>query len=213
MRRLLLILLLSGCGANGEDETDRAGSADPMAGAELLPGASPLEDPARVQARVALAMAAILENPQGARYANLRLGSAGAICGDVDPAGPTAARKGLRPFVVTPDGIAVISTGARIAFDDPQDPFPDYHIRWCATPEELATIPPEIPPAAAADPAPPVEPILELPPPQVARPAADPPAAASRYRPVERIEPGSSASSGKESEDSFSKAVLRPRKD
>ncbi len=212
MRRLLLILLLSGCGANGEDEGDRAGSADPMAGAELLPDASPM-DPAQIQARATLAMAAILENPQGARYANLRLGSAGAICGDVDPAGATAARNGLRPFVVTPDGVAVISTATRIAFDDPQDPFPDYHIRWCATPEELATIPPEIPLAAAADPAPPVELIPEVPPTEVARPVAEPPPAAPRYRPPERIEPAPGPSSRAPGDDSFSNAVLRPKKE
>jgi hypothetical protein len=49
-----------------------------------------------------------------------------------------------RPFVVTPEGVAVVSTTPEVRITDPEDPFPDFYIRWCASPAELARLQPNM---------------------------------------------------------------------
>jgi len=135
---MLAVALLAGCGAKDDAEA----GAESTAGGEgaNLPAGIGVEDPARLQQRVDAAMAAILPKPAEARYAEVRSGVAGAICGQVDAVQSDGKYAGLRPFVVTPQGVAIISITAQIPFDGPVDEFPDYYLRWCASPEELAAI-------------------------------------------------------------------------
>ena len=173
------LLLLSGCGSEGATDSDEVAAA-PEQPALDLPVADAGADEARLQDIVRRAMASALPDAAGARYRNLRAGVGGAACGDV-----AAGTGPFRPFVVTPDTLAVIASGPAIAFDDPSDFFADAWIRWCATPEELERLGPQLrsaagraPPDAAASAPPP----LDLPPPDPAgpalRPAPKPPAKA-----------------------------------
>ena len=136
-RALILLMLLSGCGSKEDEIVPEDGAAVPP-----LPNmVAPLvEDPAQLQARVAGALQAVLQDAKSARYANVRSGTAGAACGEVDAKGRGGRRTGFRPFVVTPDGMAMVSTAPKVTFNNPADPFPEYYIRWCATTEELANL-------------------------------------------------------------------------
>jgi hypothetical protein len=143
----LILLALAGC-------EDRGGGPEPSpeAGAEqnlaleggLLPSGA--ADPAKLQALIDKAMPAVLPNAKAARYRDVRAGAGGAACGEV-----AAGSAIFRPFVVTPEGVAVVATGAAIAYDDPNDIFADAWIRWCATPEELQRLAPQLQKAADAN--------------------------------------------------------------
>lgn len=137
MKRFLALLLLAGCGSKEEADAGAEGSAEPPLPNLSAPAA---EDPAQLQARVEAALAAVLASPKEARYADVRSGTAGAACGKVDAKGARGKRTGFLPFVVTPDGTAIVSARAAIPFGDPSDPFPDQYIRWCATEDELANL-------------------------------------------------------------------------
>ena len=186
-----ILLLLAGCGgqnpAEGEEE-----SAEVRPPAIDLPAVAAGEDPAKLQEAVRRAMAAALPGAASARYQNIRAGVGGAVCGDV-ATGPGP----FRPFVITPDTLAVVAPGPAIAFDDPSDFFADAWIRWCATPEELERIGPQLRQAAARPAAPAEEPAspppLDLPPPEPAprpapkpKPPADPPRIDSFFNSVQR---------------------------
>ncbi len=206
MKRFLALLLLAGCGSKDEADVGPEGSGEPPLPNLVAPAA---EDPAQLQARVEAALAAVLASPKDARYADVRSGTAGAACGKVDAKGARGKRTGFLPFVVTPDGTAIVSTRPGITFGDPTDPFPDQYIRWCATEEELANLGtaafqagssvtntigmPELP----AEPAP----GAELPP---AAPEA-PPAAPPKAPPRNAAPPASAG------DDSFFNAVIRDR--
>jgi hypothetical protein len=168
MRKLLPILaLLASCNSQA-DEEDVAAEAPigEMAGnaSGALPGA---EDVVALQARVSRAMAVGLPGASTAAYRALRTGTGGAACGEV-----ATQAKGLagifRPFVVTPDGLAVVADAPAIDWEDPDDFVADAYIRWCATPEELQRLAPQLQSAAAktaaAMKAPAEEPDLPLPP-------------------------------------------------
>jgi hypothetical protein len=196
MKRLAVLLLLAGCGSQDKvgESGDGAEIVPPAPAAENLSAGSPAADAARLQARVESAMAVILPDPAKARYAEVRAGAAGSVCGTVDPGERTARAGGFRPFVVTPEGVAIVSPTPAISFGDPSDIFPDFYIRWCATPEELARLAPEL--RGTIEAPPPADPgavddflpdLLEPPPPEPPRPPEG--------RPAE--------------EDSFSKAVRR----
>jgi hypothetical protein len=156
-------------------------------------------------------MVAEVLDPASARFANLRAGASNSVCGDVDAKGADGKHAGFRPFVVSPEGVAVISSAARIMFENPADMFPDFYIRYCAPPEELPMLqrkmaaqlgaepPPE--PAPQPEPIPPgdlpiADPVLAAPP---------PPPPPSRPK---ASEPPRAAKSG--DEDSFFNAVIRP---
>jgi hypothetical protein len=177
-------------------------------------------DPAALQARAETAVGAAILDPRSARYANVREGSGGSICGDVNAKGEDGRPQGFRPFVVSPEGVAVVSSAATIMFDNPADLFPDFYLRYCAPLEELPVLhqkmagrTPDLPapPDASLGPAPaselspldypigvpPPPPTTSTPPPSPRRPAA--------------TKDQSKAPSG--DEDSFFNAVIRPEEE
>jgi hypothetical protein len=212
MRFWPALLLLSACGAqgpagqSGDPETPVADlSAD-----NLAAGTAP-QDIARIQARVDAAMGAILRDPKSAKYANVRSGAAGAVCGEVDLKQAGGKYGGSRPFVITPQGGAFVSASNPISFGNPDDPFPDLYIRWCATPDELKTLGPGLNAAALRGPAAPAElpTIPELDPAEINQ--ADAPAAATEAAPPARPPaPAAQAPQGGSGEsDSFFNSVAR----
>ena len=174
---LPILLLLTSCGSQGgeDDGAERSGNALPAVDQVADAGAADL---AALQAKVERAMAVALPNVVGAEYRGLRPGAGGSACGEVvTAAGPGAGI--ARPFVVTPDGLAVVASGPAIAWEDPDDFVADAWIRWCATPEELQRLGPVLRAAAAASaPAPAPEaadPLLSPPTVEVPLPPAPPP--------------------------------------
>jgi hypothetical protein len=214
MRKFLALLLLAGCDSQSRDGGGGSGmSAQEAALMEnLSAGASP-EDTAQLQVRAAAALSGALIDPGSARYANIRSGASGAICGEVDSKQPDGKQGGMRPFLVTPQGVAVISTTPQVVFADPSDIFPDLYIEYCASPEELTRLGPRLSEAARnpeAIPIPAAEPPLDVPmdlpkftPPAEAPPARERPAPAPAPVPV-------APRTTSPDDDSFSGAVLRP---
>ncbi len=214
MRRFLALLLLAGCGS--ED-----GGGGRGAGEGALPGLDPAAnqaaaDPAALEARAAAALVGALHDPASARYSNIRAGSGNAVCGDVDSKQPDGKYSGFRPFAVSPEGVGVVSRTTTVMFNDPSDLFPDFYIRYCASPEELENLGGRV---ARGDPAltTPIDeqtlnsvaPAPELP----TTIPADPPQpapAANAPEPPRREPPATAAPSGTGEEDSFLKAVKRP---
>ena len=126
-------LLAAGCdsrsGPGGEGLPESGGAVEPaLANLSLSP-----EETARLRARAAAALIMVLPGAVGAAYANVRSGSAGAICGEVDAGNAL----GSRPFVVTPTGAAMLSPTSELRLEDPDDPFPDLYMQYCASAEEL----------------------------------------------------------------------------
>lgn len=218
---LLALLLLSAC--NSESQNGASEGPDPAAlAAAAAADVSKPVDPAVLQARAQALTSGILNDPASARYSNLRSGPAGSICGAVDSKGSDGRYGGPRPFVITPEGVALVSPTAHVPFDQPDDIFPDFYIRWCASPEELARLGPLLSPNQGLAPTVPVEtpdlvpldppgaelpsqapvPPLPAPPPRAAEPAGKP---ASEANSVPRRQSAD--------EDSFFNAVLRKRDD
>jgi hypothetical protein len=216
MRWLAALLLLAGCGSKS-DNADGGGEGTPPAVDVGLEGA-PTLSPAQMQARAEMLVGAIAKDP---RFADLKAGPLNSVCGKVDSKQPNGKYGGFTPFLITPEGVAVVSATPRIMFEDPADPFPDLYIRWCATPEEMQAIGPAIARVAEV-----VPPPVELPPetidpvpegnwgvvPGAAPPPAPkaieaPPAAAKEKAPppapAMKPQPGD--------EDSFLKSVVRPQ--
>jgi hypothetical protein len=159
MKRLTLFLLpaflLAGCGSRSADvgvTDNEAAAAGAAANAMLANIEAAADDPARIRDMIAKAMPAALSDAGHAQYRNLRMGAGGAACGEVaaKPAGRGAPV--FRPFVVNPDGFAVVAATPKMAFDDPGDFVADAWIRWCASPEELQRLAPQLH-RAATDPA------------------------------------------------------------
>ena len=220
MKRLLMLLLLAGCDAQRDENgsgavrtSSQAGIEDPMVNAGGV-------DPAVLQARAETAMSAAILDPPSARYANVREGSGGSICGDVNAKGENGRLQGFRPFVVSPEGVAVVSSAATIMFDNPADLFPDFYLRYCAPLEELPMLhrkmagrDPDLPlppdpglgPAPPAD-LPPLGPPLAAPP---ALPPVPPPPPSARQPSAPKVQP--KARSG--DEDSFFNSVIRPQEE
>ena len=198
MRKICLILLsLAACQKDAGEEaaTQAADQQQALLPSDGLPNTAP--DPAQLQALVTRAIAAVVPNPKTARYRNVRQGAGGSACGDI------AEGSGIfRPFVVTPEAMALVAATPTIAYDDPDDIFADAWIRWCATPEELRrigpalkqvaesnvveTVPdPHIPLPGETD-LPPPTPADRPPPPPVAAKAGPPPAIDSFFNSVQR---------------------------
>jgi hypothetical protein len=176
-----ILLLLAGCGSRGGGDANGADGALPP---ELTPNMEAVEanSAARVQALIDKAMPAALPDARTAQYRNVRAGGGGSACGEVS--GKTT--HGFVPFVVSREGVAVIGTSAKIAYDDPNDFLADAWIRWCATPEELKNVAaviqkakpdavlgnlaapsPDVPPPLPPEMAPPPAPTRPPPPPQI----------------------------------------------
>ena len=219
MKRLLILLLLAGCDSqrdgngSGADPTGAgAGMEDPMVNAGGV-------DPAVLQARAETAMSAAILDPASARYANVREGSGGSICGDVNAKGEDGRLQGFRPFVVSPEGVAVVSSAATIMFDNPADMFPDFYLRYCAPLEELPMLHrkmagriPDLPapPDASLGPAPPAD-LPPLGPPLAAPPAPSVPPSPPSARQPAAPKAQTKAQSG--DEDSFFNSVIRPQEE
>ncbi|MFL6862646.1 MAG: hypothetical protein ACJ8DZ_06580, partial [Allosphingosinicella sp.] len=149
MRSWLPLLLAAGLCAcdrlpGGHGNESGAAAEDPTANLQVVDRNA---DPAHIRDLIARAMPAALGGARDPRYANLRAGVGGAACGEVSAAGEPA-----RPFIVTPDAVAIVAEAPKLRFADPGDFAADAWVRWCATPEELAAIQAEIK-RAAADPA------------------------------------------------------------
>ncbi|HEY7808996.1 MAG TPA: hypothetical protein VIA98_01295 [Allosphingosinicella sp.] len=150
MHKLLpILLLLASCGSQGGDD-NAAGEGAGGAAADGQPVLPAVPNLAALQAKVERAMASALPNADGAQYRALRAGAGGSACGEIVTAGKGPLAGVARPFIVTPDGVAVVAEGPAIGWDDPDDFVADAWIRWCATPEELERLRPQLERAAAA---------------------------------------------------------------
>lgn len=139
MIRRFAILMLAGLAACDRGEDDAATGA-PAPAPSAAPQVTKVDAGRMLQEKAAAGLRAILPDPDDARFADIRSGTAGAVCGKVDTEQPDGKRSGFRPFVVTPEGVGIISLTPTVMLNDPEDLFPDYYIRWCATPAELATL-------------------------------------------------------------------------
>jgi hypothetical protein len=146
---LILPLLLCGCGSRGGDSAEGEGGGGP-AGDPLANLAAPLPDDqaARIEALISQAIPGVLQNAKDAQYRNVRAGVGGAACGEVAPKPAKGKPLVFLPFVVTADSVALVAASPRIAFEDPADMMADAWVRWCATPEELERIRPQLQQAA-----------------------------------------------------------------
>jgi hypothetical protein len=210
MKKLLpILLLLASCNNQaGEDDAAAEGGAAEAGGA--LPAAVPAgEDMVALQAKVSRAMATALPDAGTAEYRALRTGAGGAACGEVATQGKGGGV--FRPFVVTPDGLAVVAAGPAIAWSDPDDFVADAYIRWCASPEELQRLAPQLQSAAANSAAAAVpagdEPDLPLPPVREELPVAAPPPPAAEPAPP----PARKKAAPPPQIDSFFNSVDRPQ--
>lgn len=189
MKKLLPILaLLASC--NGQADEENVAAEAPAENAAAAPAAIPgAQDAAALQAKVSRAMAVGLPGAATAQYRAIRPGTGGAACGEVATQEKGAAGI-FRPFVVTPDGLAVVAAGPAINWEDPDDFVADAYIRWCASPEELKRLAPQLQSAAAKSAAemtpPKEEPDLPLPPVRDDAGAPVPPPAAEAPPPPPR---------------------------
>jgi len=140
----VLCLALAACGSDENADAGNNQAAGPAENAAAAPGSA--ADP---MPRVLAAMEGLLVDPSAALYSNLRPGSVGSICGAIAVPLPNGTRAPPVPFVVSPEGIALVSATPHLAWDMPEDPFPTAYARWCATPRELE----EMQAAIAASPA------------------------------------------------------------
>lgn len=222
-KALLALLLLSGCNSQSQNEAREGPDAAALAAAAAAEVAAPV-DPAVLQSKAQTLLGAILSDPASARFSNLRGGPAGSICGAVDSKGSDGRYTGPRPFVITPEGVALVSPTAQVPFDQPDDIFPDFYIRWCASPEELARLGPLI--TANQQPLPPVPveipDLVPLDPPEAGLPSQAPVTAerlpAQERRPAQptgKSAPQPNAAPRQQSADgdSFFDTVLRKRED
>ncbi len=144
-------LSLAGCGSqpqiptgNGVDpDAAAAGAAANALVANALAPADP-NDPAHLQTLIAQAMPTAIPDAKDAQYRNVRGGAGGAVCGEVAAKPTGRAAPVFRPFVINPDGLAVVAATPKLAFDDPADFTADAWIRWCASPEELQKLAPQL---------------------------------------------------------------------
>ncbi len=218
---LLALLLLPTCNSESRNGASEGPDAAAIAAAATADVSMPV-DPAVLQARAKGLMSGILNDPASARYSGLRSGPAGSICGAVDSKGSDGRFGGPRPFVITPEGVALVSPTPHVPFDQPDDIFPDFYIRWCASPEELARLGPLIAGKQELAPAVPVESpdLVPLDPPGADLPSEAP------VPPLPAQEPGPAQPNGKSvsqanaaprpqsaDDDSFFNAVLRKRDD
>jgi hypothetical protein len=141
---ILPLLLLAACGAKGQGNAESEAQNDLLANLQLVDANA---DPARLQALIDEAMPAALGNTKDAQYRNVRAGAGGAVCGEV-----SSAKQPFLPFVITPAKIALVGSTPQIQFSDPSDLLADAYVRWCATPEELSRIGPQLH-QAVSDPA------------------------------------------------------------
>ena len=147
---LILALLLCGCGSQGSEssgEGEGGAAGDPLAN---LAAPLPDDQAARISALISSAIPAVLQNAKEAQYRNVRAGVGGSACGEVAPKPAKGKPLVFLPFVVTPDAVALVAASPRIAFEDPADMMADAWVRWCATPEELDRIRPQLQQAARA---------------------------------------------------------------
>ena len=203
-RWFAILLLLAGC--DSDDQADQTTKGDPSG---LLRDLN-VPDPRRVKQSIDRAFSGILTEPI---FTDVRATPLGSICGYVDDKDKEGRYKGPRPFLITPDGLPLVSTSPRIMFEDADDIFPDFYIRWCATPEELRMVGPLLSardnaaPAAPEPLEPDLIPLDPLPPP----PAEPAPVNTPPPKPEEKARPPAKASDRQSDADSFFNAVIRKK--
>ncbi len=212
MRKFWPLLLLAACKGGGDAPDEAAQQPGGAQGGPPAATAAAAASNGQLEGKARAALSVIVRDPKSIRFGELKPGAAGAICGRVETRQPDG-KLAVHPFVVTPESVAVISTTPQVNLTDPEDPFPDFYIRWCATPAELARLQPSIvggetlgigaPPPDIPD----VPPDLpaDLPPLPVEA-VKDRPAAQAKAEPP----PVPPAPTG---EDSFFNAVARPGKE
>ena len=133
---LPLAAALAACGSKAG--VDANGAAADQLPVDLTPDLASVEanKAVNVQQLIEKALPAAIPDAKTAQYRNVRAGGGGAACGEVS--GKTT--HGFRPFVISPQGVAVVGTSPTIAYEDPSDFLADAWIRWCATPEELQRV-------------------------------------------------------------------------
>jgi hypothetical protein len=213
MKRLLALLLLAGCDSSKEPTSGAAPTQVPP-DLDLAP---PVASQAELETKARTAVSAAVLDPGSAEYQGIRAGSAGSVCGEVNAKGDNGKLQGFRPFVVSPEGVAVVSSAAAIRWDEPGDLYPDFYIRYCAPPQELpalaarmaqrnaAATPAEVPPAEVPLAAGEIPPDAKLPPMSLPPdpPPPPPPVAQAAPRPVP-------ATPTNPNDESFFNAVMRP---
>ncbi len=190
---LTAVAVLAGCNRQAPDN-----EAPPSAVSNVTNMLAP-NSPAQLEERARSALATVLRDPRSAQLRNLRLGSGGAICGEVSL--PNQAGGEPLLMLVTPTDEALISRTPTINLADPEDRFPDAYIQWCASPGELRALTAQmnnVAPANLVEP-PPIE---ELPPEEPA------PAPTQSGRWNREAPPGTAPSNP--SGNGFSDAVVRP---
>jgi hypothetical protein len=130
------LLLLSACDASPPAGSS-AGGADDRSSAEANAAGTNEQVPSPLQARAESALAASFRPGEQLILRNLRLGSGGAICGEVATQALLGLAGAFRPFIVAAAGDALVSQTSVIDFGDTQSTFPDRWIEACASPEEL----------------------------------------------------------------------------
>lgn len=149
-----IALLLAGCDSSKsgvepvDNEALAAGAAANAALANVIVPADP-NDPARLQGIIAQAMPAAIPDAKDAQYRGVRAGAGGSVCGEVAAKPAGRAKPVFRTFVINPDGMAVVAATPKLAFNDPTDFVADAWVRWCASPEELQRLAPQLREAAS----------------------------------------------------------------
>ncbi len=138
---LACALLLTSCDSGGDaaPEAQAAAETNLLLDPTQLPPAPPV-DPAVLEQRARIALAALVPDAQTAAMTSLRAGPSGAICGEVQALPRTREDPGTRLFLVSPAGAANLARLPGLALGDTSDIFPDLYIEFCATPEELRTL-------------------------------------------------------------------------
>lgn len=205
---VLAIPMLAGCGA-GDSGATGSGENAAIAPSTTTNGAA-AADSGDLAARAQVALSRALGTATSQTSA-LRATPSGAICGTVSYRLPQGGDSGPRPFLVSPQGEALVSAAPRVMVEDPADSFVDAYMRWCASVEELramqaqlsntnAAAVPDLPPLPADSPPP-----LLLDPEE---PSPIPPAPPrTRWAPANPPPPANQTAGDR---DSFSNAVLRP---
>lgn len=170
--------LLAGCDSASRSGGGGGGSAPDPAIDNVT--AATREEAVRLLGRVREALTLAVPNAAAARLANVRSVPGGAICGEVE----TGSEDALNPFVVLPGGEAVVSAAPELRLEDPDDPFPDLYMRYCASVEELLQLGDRMNQSVTVEPPPPLpEPLPDVGPVDI---PADTPPTPNAERPPQR---------------------------
>lgn len=151
MRRILVVCMLLGAGCSTETEKGRRATNREATQVEQL-SLTPMQLEGRLalekrgkdraalaalESRVSKAMEKFLIDPFSAKYASLRKGRNGAICGEVNAKNRMGAYVGSRPFVLSGDGSSIhVSAYSDGVVSEWYSLFSEAYIAACATADE-----------------------------------------------------------------------------